>query len=256
MSEEDTALVVYSIIIAIRYVWNITFLWFHPLIVVLGTLVWDSIDRTFFSFTDKTVDVYQLNDKAADLSFYVASLIYFAWFWKELWYAKFITIAMAYRIIGNILFLATQNQSFLFWFANVGEVYLWFYSGLDFGLPLPDIRLDRWLKERKWTNAIALTLLAVLKFGLEYRMWGGKGELSDIDLAPVCRSLYLCANFVLAPVIAFVVTATLHYWRTPHWEEGTVERKCGISVKKTPGEKLLSVAEARRKIAYKKNIQL
>lgn len=218
----------------VRYLWIIVgFLWLHPFAVVFGAgFIFDTPDLEFFVLTGKSREFYDRTDKLADLAFHIAAGIYYTYFWKQLWYARIIAPFFWWRVIGNIIFLITLEGWALIVFPNVGEILMWFFSILDYGLPrpLPGKRFDRWWKRKKGWTVIAVIIIIIGKTISEYFLW--RDTPKPIP-PPTCNSVGECWGLISPGILAFLVFGILaSYYYPAHFYENTVRlNKAGIVVK-------------------------
>lgn len=217
----------------VRGGWNLSLLWLHPLAVVAGAgFVFDSPDYAFFLLTGKDRDFYDRADKVLDACFYLAAAIYYTYFWRRLWYAKYIAPLLYYRIVGNIVFLITLGSWVPLVFPNLGEALMWVYSALDYGFPgpHPGRRFDRFFERHRGWNWALIGVTVAVKWGLEAALWADGNSVVD---PPLCVSVHACWGLYGIPLLFFAVFAVLaSYWRTAHFVEGSVRRsRAGVPVK-------------------------
>jgi len=212
-----------------RFIANFSLLFTHPFASWVMAVASDHVDYFVWISGNHSFDrvFYNILDKIFDTTFYVAVALYLFYWWRELWYGRWIVFWFVYRIAGNILFMAFGGTMRVFQviFPNVGETLFIIYTFLDV------IRVDRRIEHNLGAN-IGITIGAVVwQLGSEFLRHISK-------LADEGDSHYACITVVeigpalfFALVYTFIAAFIFGYYRLPHFKEGTVKRsKSGIFV--------------------------
>lgn len=194
-----------------RLLFNLTYLRFHPFIVALGTEILDLFDTPLWTLTNGTSEDYNRYDKLADLSFYLCSIIYIGYFFRQLrwpvWIKALIVFLLGYRSLGNVVSAIRPDIDWIpIVFANCGGLLLELYTFLDFFRIMPN-------RHSPWHWLLALLAIG-LKIGQEfYLRWHWKG------LGPMqCDTVGHCLSLWLAPALSFLVIGLwAGYWQRPLW---------------------------------------
>lgn len=214
---------VYWTLWSCRILFNLTYLRFHPLIVALGTEILDLFDTPLWTLTNGSSTEYNRNDKLADLSFYISSVIYLLYFFRNLRWPRWIlglTVGLlGYRIAGNVLAVIRPDLDWVpIAFPNCGGLLLELYALLDFFRLMPS-RRSAW--------HFPLAALAVgLKLGQEFYLrwhWEGLGPAQ-------CDTVGHCLSLWLMPALSFMVIGLwAGYWQAPLWRR--VHSRHGVYTK-------------------------
>lgn len=206
-----------------RILFNLTYLRFHPLIAALGTEILDLFDTPLWTLTNGSSTEYNRNDKLADLSFCISSVIYLLYFFHNLRWPRWIlglTVGLlVYRIAGNIVAVLRPDVDWVpIAFPNCGGLLLELYALLDFFRIMPS-RHSLW----HWP----LAALAIgLKLGQEFYLrwhWEGLGPAQ-------CDTVGHCLSLWLMPALSFMVIGLwAGYWQAPLWRR--VHSRHGVYTK-------------------------
>lgn len=171
-----------GIVLALRGMWLLGFIGLHPFAVHIVNFNLDSLDYGVSAAAELSRETYDRIDKTADVVYYLAALWYCLGHLGDLWYARYMVPFLAWRIIGNIVFIATLEHFVLIIFPNVFQPLFALYTFLDL------IQVDAYVRDTQWLNGILIGLIAALKFGAEVLMHGSEtdesGHLSPDD--PLC----------------------------------------------------------------------
>lgn len=217
--------VLYWLLVSVRFLWNLSFLGLHPLVVVLVADLLDSKDAVFYIFTGQSDKIlYDMVDKAADLVFYLSAFMFYFYFRKELWYARILAYAFLFRSVGNVIFLISVGTAR--WvpiaFPAVAMPWMLLYSFLDYGFRLRnyDQRWDGWLRSRPVVNVLVLLVILALWVTKEVLQWsdGNAGPPDDFCSTPV-----ICMGLIL-PLFGVLILFGIYMGvdRAVHFNPGTV----------------------------------
>ena len=205
----------------LRVVWVLTFLAFHPFVVHIVNFNLDSLDFGVAVHLELTRDQYDRVDKTTDLVYYLGALVYLLVHWRDLWYARYCVPFLAFRIAGNVLFIASLEYAFLIVFANIFQLLFFVYTFLDL------IQVDAYLRDTPWLNGLVIGLVAAVKWALEGVMHGDiDDEEQPVDDDATCRcdtgwewigdrAFLLVAYLILALYIVFTRSANYSPARSP-----------------------------------------
>jgi len=219
--------VVYWIFWSSRWLFNLSYLRMHPFIVALGTDALDLFDTPLWKLTGGSSEDYNRYDKLADVTYYIASLIYVLYFFNCLRWPRavlyLITVFLSYRIVGNFIMVALPNITWLpIVFANIGSLLLEVYAGLDF------FRLNRHIEHSTGWNVVIVILVVCAKIGQEVGLrlaWDG---LSSSE----CDSIAHCFGIWWFPMFAFLLIGIwVGYMRWPDWYANSVTSRSGVFVR-------------------------
>jgi hypothetical protein len=101
----------------------------YPLPAIVAAMVLDAIDQTIFQlFTSLNLDGYQSYDKALDI--YYLTIAYLAAMrnWNNLAAFEVARFLLYYRLVGVLLFEATEDRAMLLIFPNTFEYFFIFYE--------------------------------------------------------------------------------------------------------------------------------
>ncbi len=103
----------------------------YPLPAILACLVLDGVDQTIFqTFTSLTLDGYQGYDKALDVYYLTLAYISTLRNWTSQFAFEISRFLIYYRLIGVVLFEATQVRELLLIFPNTFEYFFIFYEAV------------------------------------------------------------------------------------------------------------------------------
>lgn len=124
--------IVFYLIILLRFTCVAAFFVFHPFTAYLIGFFLDMIDGPIYKHYLKIKPMAaQRLDKALDVWLYSAA-IFFAVFFHDRIFVPFLIGLYLYRVIGQVLFLATADRVFLMIFMNFFEIFYLFFYFLDF----------------------------------------------------------------------------------------------------------------------------
>lgn len=217
------ALVAFWALHAARYLWNLSYLRVHPLIVLFGTEILDIIDAPLLKLSGQGEDYYNRADKAADASYYLASLIYFAYFFRAFrWHPLImwaIVISFALRFVANLVMIGTLATFIPTIVWNVGQTLVLIYSFIDW------FRWNDAIRDKLGWNLLFLTIALVTKAAQEYSMWLVYDGLGPLE----CNSVTFCFGIWWMPALLFFFVGI---WagviQRVQWVQGTVEVRDGI----------------------------
>lgn len=152
---------IFTILTLVRLTVPLTILkW--PLFGILLSNLADLYDWQFAPVHNEAdLKLYQTWDKTLDLYYWLFALV-IVFRWKDK-LAKRIAIGLfVYRIVGMVLFFATEMRSMLFFFPNIFENFVILYLAYVF------IFKDNQMLKRKRDVVLVLALLAVPKIIHEY----------------------------------------------------------------------------------------
>ncbi len=207
--------------IAVHVVWTlwpVTYLWLHPFSVLAYQIALDMSNFSAWQISGTPRAVYNYADRGTDLWFYVWSLAYL-WYWRrELWYARWTIPFIAFRIVGNIVYLATFDEQWLLAAPNVFEFLFLAYTLLDV------LRLDRYVRRRAWLHGLVLAVAVAAKIGFEVVMHGvvRADEMEPDPAFPNIWNRFDSRIDVLVWLLLFVVVLGAVRW--PSFVPGTVTR--------------------------------
>lgn len=100
-----------------------------PLPAIIAALVIDAADQSIFqSFTDLDLEGYQSYDKALDIYYLTITYVSVLRNWTNGFAAEVARFLWYYRLVGVVLFEATQIRALLFVFPNTFEYYVIAYE--------------------------------------------------------------------------------------------------------------------------------
>jgi hypothetical protein len=103
----------------------------YPLPAILACLVLDGVDQTIFqTFTSLSLEGYQGYDKALDIYYLVIAYTATLRNWTNQFAVSVGRFLIYYRLIGVVLFEATQIRALLMVFPNTFEYFFDFYEGV------------------------------------------------------------------------------------------------------------------------------
>lgn len=228
----DDALLAFWVVNAARYLWNLSYLRLHPLIVLLGTQILDVIDTPFLKLSGKDTDYYIRADKAADASYYLASLIYFAYFYHGFrWHPLIkwsIVLFFGARFIANVVMVITAATIIPLIVWNVGQTLVLIYSIIDW------FRWNEAIRTKLGWNILLLAVAIAAKAAQEFSMWLHFEELGP----PECDTVLHCLEIWYVPALYFFF---IGIWagivRLVEWFPGKVEVRGGMYKKVKAGRK-------------------
>jgi hypothetical protein len=173
MSPHTSDLIIFVIVVAARFLVPLLIPRF-PLPAEIAAMLLDAADQTIFQkTTDLDLTGYQSYDKALDI--YYLSIIYLSTMrnWTHLFAFGASRFLYFYRLVGVVLFEATQTRAFLLIFPNTFEYFFIFYEA---------VRL-RWnplrMSKRLVIGAVAFIWIFI-KLPQEY--WIHVAQLDTTDL--------------------------------------------------------------------------
>lgn len=221
MGNSDVAAL--GLVVGLRGMWMLAFIGLHPFVVHLVNFNLDTLDFGVSVHANLERSAYDRLDKITDLVYYVAALSYCLGHLYELWYARYMVPFLAWRILGNLIFIATLEDFVLIIFPNVFQPLFALYTFLDL------IQVDAWVRDTQPLNGILIGLITALKFGAEVLMHGSQadeeGHLSSDELMCHCtngwawlgeRAGLLVCLLLLAIYVGLVRTAN---YDPPHRPE-------------------------------------
>ncbi len=214
-----TTLVPFTAVHVVWTLWPLAYLWLHPFSVVAYQAVLDMSNFSAWQISGTPRAVYNYADRGTDLWFYVWSLAYLLYWRRELWYAWWTIPFVVFRIVGNIVYLATFDEAWLLAFPNVFEFLFLAYTLLDV------LRIDRYVRRRPWLHGLVLAVAVAAKIAFEVVMHGlarNDEREADPEFPDIWTRHDLPMVDVLLWLLLFVVIAGLAVW--PSFAAGTVTR--------------------------------
>lgn len=145
----------------LRLIWPISYIGLHPFSVHMLNIYFDWLDGGVAGNLGLSRNNYEYVDKSLDLYYYLASGAYLLTVRKNLWYANAALVFLAWRIIGNIIFLATLQPPVLIVCPNVFQLFFTLYTFLDV------IRVDAYIRDTPMLHGGLMAMLVILKIGTE-----------------------------------------------------------------------------------------
>jgi hypothetical protein len=130
MSEHSTDMLIFLAVVSARFLVPLAIPKF-PLPAEIAAMLLDAVDQTIFQqFTKLDLTGYQSYDKALDV--YYLSIIYLSTMrnWVHLFAFEASRFLYFYRLVGVVLFEATQTRAFLLIFPNTFEYFFIFYEAV------------------------------------------------------------------------------------------------------------------------------
>ena len=168
-------------VLTLRVIWILTFIVLHPFVIHVINFQLDSMDFDVSVHIGLSRDTYDRIDKVADLAYYLGALLYLLVHLEDLWYAKYTVPFLAYRMVGNLIFIGTLDNFILIIFANVFQLLFFLYTFLDL------IQYDAYLRDTQYLNAVIIAIVTAIKFVWEGFMHGDQNKENPADDESVCR---------------------------------------------------------------------
>lgn len=168
----------------IRFIWNFAWLtnW-HPFMIHIVAIGLDSVDASIIrGLGNADSELYQQLDKVSDMLYYIATLVWLLIYYKKIWYSYFFVIFLSFRIIGNVIFIATNFRPILAIFPDFFSLFFGIVTFYDLA------GRDTFLQ-----NNFVLSISFIFNFGIQ--IWRefehhagldfiGTGNISIIFIAP------------------------------------------------------------------------
>ncbi len=130
MTEHSQDLLIFGIVLALRLLVPLAIPRF-PLPAIIAAMIIDAADQTIFAnYTSLNLDWYQGYDKALDIYYLAIAYIATMRNWTNLHAFGVGRFLWYYRLIGVVLFEATQVRAILFIFPNTFEYFFDFIEGV------------------------------------------------------------------------------------------------------------------------------
>jgi len=208
----EAGVILYFIPALFRVFSVIGLFWIHPFAVVLMSMLADYVDFPVrLHCANDVFQLYETFDKVGDSVYYVAIICYLLFWRGHLWYWIWIVWAVLYRLVGNILFLATGSQYNLFFvfFPNVGEYLFIVYVFMDY------LRVDQRVKDKTWANWVIFASVTAFKIATETGMHLKKHHFPPLMCFHEISQLLL---FIYQPILyAFGIAYFFGLLLRPHF---------------------------------------
>ncbi len=195
-----------------------SYIWLHPFSVHVFQTILDASNFSAWQITGESRLLYNYADRSTDLLYYLVSLAYATYFFRELWYLKWVIPFLVIRIIGNAAYLPTLEESLLVFFPNVFGLLFTIYTALDL------LKLDHHLRKRLWLNLLLIIASVAIKIYTEIHLHVVRkvdSEPRDPDFPNIWNLFELRLDCLLV-LLLFVVYVGMTSF--PNFEPGTVQR--------------------------------
>ncbi|MFN8619425.1 MAG: hypothetical protein U0869_01600 [Chloroflexota bacterium] len=147
----------------------------YPLPAILACLVLDAADQSIFQTVAPDADLsgYQSYDKALDIYYLTIAYISTLRNWTSQFAVSIARFLLFFRLVGVVLFEATQNRAILFVFANTFEYVFIFYEAVR-------VRWDPTRMSRRFLLGATAFIWIVIKLPQEW--WIHIAQLDTTDV--------------------------------------------------------------------------
>ncbi len=195
-----------------------SYVWLHPFCVHVFQVMLDNSNFSAWQLTGEPRTLYNYADRGTDLLYYVVSLAYALYFVRQLWYLKWVLPFIAYRIIGNVLYLIFWDEILFVVFPNVFGTLFFFYTLLDI------LKLDGYVRYNFFLHGIVLLASLGISLAAEIQLHLIRmvdSDPPDPDFPDIWSTFSIRLDCLLV-LFAFVVYVGLLAF--PSFERGTVRR--------------------------------
>ncbi len=195
-----------------------SYVWLHPFCVHVFQVMLDNSNFSAWQLTGEPRTLYNYADRGTDLLYYVVSFAYALYFVRQLWYLKWVLPFIAYRIVGNTLYLILWDEILFVVFPNVFGTLFFFYTLLDI------LKLDGYVRYNFFLHGIVLISSLAISLAAEIRLHLIRmvdSDPPDPDFPDIWSTFSIRLDCLLV-LFAFVVYVGLLAF--PSFEPGTVRR--------------------------------